>query len=245
MAGAGIDTRSRFDGSGSRVGLQLSGPAGRETLYRGREGRLYVEYGVLDALTGYGSFLYKDVRLEQPSVVYRTRGGGDAALGVRWRLVPGRVPLSVAAEANVPTGYESADNPALGAGQVDATVRALAGVSGGWWYGTADAGYTHRAGRYRDEVVLTAEVGGRAASRYGGRVVLRGVRSLGSTEAMQGTVFDPSLASPRSLVLDTVASVAISRAVSIEAGVSQARTGRNTLAGNTLELGLAWSADVP
>jgi len=60
IAAAGLDTRSRFDREGHRVGFDdLGGTTSLATEYRSREIRIYAEYGASDAVTLYGSLAYR------------------------------------------------------------------------------------------------------------------------------------------------------------------------------------------
>jgi len=240
VAFAGIDTEGRFDGDGERIAFQTSGTIARNGEYRSREIRGYGEYGVLERLTAYGSLTYKRVAVEDLTTVRETYGFSDLDLGGRYRLTPdGLPPVSVAAEARVPTGYSTDDNPALGAGQFDGTVKLLAGVSSAGWYATGDVGWMARGGRYQDQFVGSLEAGGRA-SRYGGRTVLRWAQSVGGEEPA-GLGFDPALASPRMLMLDAALAVETLPGVNLEFALSHVLTGRSALAGNTLEVALVRS----
>jgi len=224
----------------------------RDTEYRGREIRLYGEYGVLEGFTAYGSFTVKQVRITEPlfivpgrvlpESVHQTTGAGDVYLGGRLRLRRGPEPVSLSAEVKIPSGYSARANPSLGTGQADVTLRGLVGASARWIYATADAGWTHRGGPYQDEALFSFEVGGHTLHYYTWRGVIRGVRSVGiSSVALNEAVFDPALASPRSLTLDAVVGDDVLPGLDLEAGISHVLSGRNVLAGNTLEVGLAFS----
>jgi hypothetical protein len=240
----GMDTSSRFDESGARTGLFTRSGGSRPVEYGDREIRGYAELGVSDRVTAYGSLAWKRVRNTQPTAVFETTGPGDLHAGARYGLARGRVPLSVAFELKIPTAYDETDAPALGAGAVDGTARALIGTSWGWGYTTADAGYGVRGGGYRDELLLSGEVGSRFAGPLYGRTVARGVYALGSgstSGAAEREVFDPGLASPRSLVFSGTLGVDVGRGLAIEATFEHAAGGRDALSGNGLELALAYS----
>jgi hypothetical protein len=245
-------TRTRFNADGKKAALEGPGRPERGTEYRDRELRVYGEYGIVDRLTAYGSLAYKRVQLFEPTAIvfggvlpeatHTTSGIGDVILGGRFRILDGRVPVSVAAEVKAPSGYSPSASPSLGNGMVDAAVRGLVGTSAGWIYATADAGWSHRGGSYQDEFLFSAEIGGQLLSRhYFWRGVLRGRRSLGAMESSDLAVFDPSLASPRALELGLVVGEELVSGVHIEAGLSHILSGRNSLAGNALEVGVTWS----
>ena len=242
---AGITSRTRFDAGGARVGLEprftFAAPDGA-TEYRGREARVYVEYGLVERFTTYGSVTLKRVVMDEPVVKSTNSGFGDLIVGGRYRVLRGRVPLSLASELKIPAGYARGSTPSLGAGDLANTVRGLVGASWGWLYTTADAGWTHRTKGYPNEYVYSAEVGGTLPFSLTWRSVVRGVRSTekGSTST-GGPLFDPERASSRYLTLDGVLGIPIFPGLLLESGVSHVLDGRNALAGNTLEIGFAWS----
>jgi hypothetical protein len=242
---AGITSRTRFDAGGERVGLEprftFAAPDGA-TEYRGREARAYVEYGLVERFTTYGSLTWKRVVMDEPVVKSTNSGFGDLIIGGRYRVLGGRVPLSLASELKIPTGYSKDSTPSLGAGDLAHTVRGLVGTSWGRLYTTADAGWTHRTKGYPNEYVYSAEVGGTLPFSLSWRSVVRGVRSTerGSTP-IGGSLFDPERASSRYLTLDGVLGIPIFPGLLVESGVSHLLDGRNALAGNTLEVGFAWS----
>lgn len=249
---ATLESSTRLDDSGSPTGLEASNQPARGTEYRVREIRVYGEYGVAPRLTLYGSSAYKRTRLLEPllivssrvfpAVTHETNGLGDIHLGVRVRVLDGGAPMSVAGEVKIPSGYTVAANPSLGNGEADVTLRGLVGASAGWIYYTADAGWTHRGGRFSDEAGASFELGGRVDNYYSWRGVLRGVRSLGGSLAPLGdALFDPAITSPRSLTLDFAVGAEFLTGIDLEASISHVLSGRNTLAGNTLEAGLVWA----
>jgi hypothetical protein len=245
-------SRVRFDETGEKIGLEPPGSVRHDTEYRAREVRIYAEYGLLSRVTPYGSVAYKRVRIEEPVAVVRPRlvpgvthatdGFGDVYLGSRCRLSGGSIPMSAAVEVKLPSGYSTSANPALGNGEVDVTLRGLVGASIRWLYTTADLGWSQRGGDYQNELVYSAEIGGRfAESFYSWRGVLRGRRALGAVAPSAATTFDPSLASPRLLELSAAVGARVLPQLDVEVGAAQVLTGRNTLAGAVFELALAWS----
>ncbi|TMQ63589.1 MAG: hypothetical protein E6K77_04945 [Candidatus Eisenbacteria bacterium] len=245
---AGITSGTRFDAVGERVGLEprftFGAPDGA-TEYRGREARVYVEYGLIERFTTYGSVTWKRVVTDEPVVKSTNSGFGDLILGGRYRVLRGRVPLSLASELKIPTGYSRESTPSLGAGDLAHTLRGLVGASWGWLYTTADAGWTRRTKGYPNEYVYSAEVGGTLPFSLSWRSVVRGVRSTAQKGMpIGGALFDPERASSRLLTLDGVLGIPIFPGLHLESGVSHVLDGRNALAGNTLEVGFAWSGNL-
>ncbi len=244
IAAAGLDTRTRFDRNGARVAFGEDGDLS-STKYRSRELRLYAEFGASDAVTLYGSAAYKDLAIEQVAASLESNGGSDVYAGVRYRVRAGSVPVSLAGEAKIPTGYDIDEQPALGAGTTDITGRLLVGTSFGKAYATGDVGFVYRSGRYRNEFVFSSEVGSRLFGPIYARTVLRGVRALGAAGAAQpGVVFDPGLSSPRMILLDGTVGLDVGDGVSLEGALSHVLNGRESLAGNTVEISLVmlWGA---
>lgn len=236
---AGINSMSHFDESGRRVAFRSTGSVPLDAVYESRELRAYLEYGLLDRLTLYGSTAYKSLAMDEGRVRRVTSGLGDLGLGGRFRLTGGRIPASVAGEVTVPPGYSTEDNPALGAGEVDVAFRGLVGASWGRIYTTADGGFRLRGGDYQNEIVGSLEAGGRLPGMLGGRCVLRFERSVGaSRRATSGSSFDPVLESPRRLTIGGVLSLEIQPGLELEGTISHVLSGRNALAGNTLEIAL-------
>ena len=237
VAAAGLDTRSRFDRDGNRVGFDDGGGLTRSTEFRSRELRIYGEYGASDAVTIYGSLAYKDLATEQLASRFEARGGGDLYAGVRYRLRDGSVPVSLSIDGKIPTGYDITDQPSLGTGKADLGARLLAGTSFGRAYVTGDAGFLYRSGRYRNEMVFSGEAGTRLPGPIYTRALLRGIHALGrpATED-QGAIFDPGLSSPRELLLVGTVGLDVGDGVSLEAALAHVLNGREALAGNTVEI---------
>lgn len=242
---AGITSRTRFDADGERVGLEprfAFGARDGATEYRTREARAYAEYGLIERFTTYGSLTLKSVVMDEPVVKSTKFGTGDLIVGGRYRVLGGRVPLSLASELKIPTGYSRDSTPTLGAGDLAHTVRGLAGASWGWLYTTADAGWTHRTKGYPNEYVYSAELGGTLPFSLSWRSVLRGVRSTRKVANPNGgSLFDPERASSRYLTLDGALGIPVFPGLMLETGISHVLDGRNALAGNSLEVGFAWS----
>lgn len=247
LAYFGMDTRSRYDESGERIGLYTRSGGGRPVEYGLREVRGYFEFGLGERVTGYGSLAWKQVQNRQPAAVFETTGSGDLNLGARYGFVRGVVPVSAALEVRLPTAYDETDAPALGAGAVDLVGRLLVGTSWGWGYTTGDVGYGIRGGGYRDEFLYDGEVGSRVLGPLYARAVARGIVALGSggsPEMDARDVFDPGLASPRSLILSGTLGCDLGRGLALEASFEHAARGRDALAGNGVEIAFAYTGFV-
>ncbi len=240
----GMDSRSRYDGNGDRIGLYTRSGGSRPVEYGDREIRGYGEYGISDRVTAIGSITWKQLQNRQPTTVFETTGSGDAHVGARIGLHRSTVPLSAEIELKIPTAYDETVAPALGSGSTDAVVRFLAGTSWGKGYAVSDVGYNLRGGGYRDEFRYTGEVGNRLVGPIYGRAVARGITALGSggspAESVRD-VFDPGLASPRSLSLTGTLGCDVGGGLAVEASFEHVAMGREALAGNGLELAFAWS----
>jgi hypothetical protein len=208
--------------------------------YESREARFYGEYGLFDDLTAYGYFALKKVRDIEPTTVFETWGGGDIMLGSRYRIYHGPTPVSVAGEIKFPSGYDTSEQPALGNGETDLTVRMLAGASAMGGYLTADLGFNFRGGAYRNEWLGSLEVGRDITSRLYGRTLVRFSMATGNDDGLDSPLaFDPALVSPSTINWDGAAGFRLAPGLSIEAGLSHVVHGESALAGTTFELAFA------
>ncbi len=117
-----LSTGSLYDA----VGEKQENPAGD---YRDFTANTHVEYGVRDRL---GLLFHIPVRSlsqqyeDTPDLT--TTGIGDFTGGLRYRILDGSFVVSAQGELKLSTGYNaSVTSPALGDGQTDYTIRALAG----------------------------------------------------------------------------------------------------------------------
>jgi hypothetical protein len=117
-----LSTGSLYDA----VGEKQENPAGD---YRDFTANAHVEYGVRDRL---GLLFHIPVRSlsqqyeDTPDLT--TTGIGDFTGGLRYRILDGSFVVSAQGELKLSTGYNaSVTSPALGDGQTDYTIRALAG----------------------------------------------------------------------------------------------------------------------
>lgn len=160
---------------------------------------LYVEYGLLNALTLLGSLPLKHVEQDAEGVsgavdVHgETFGFGDAHLGARVPLRRGRWAAAVEPDLKIPLGGDpgaGTSDPALGTGFADfgAALSIGAGLPRVRGYAQGSVGYRIRGGRTAEETYWDLEVGLEPAQplrvrfRYDG-VDSRGV-GIGSAAAL-------------------------------------------------------------
>jgi hypothetical protein len=238
-----LATRERFDAGGDRVQWDTSGGGFRDARYRDLAAGLYGEFGVARDWNLILSGGWSRLEAEQPSAVFTTFGFTDFTLGVKRALrVRPRFVTSVAAAISVPTGYDTDEYPALGSGETEFGVAALAGTSGNRFWGTAELEYRFRGGIFRDQ--LRGAMGGGFNPRPGlglrGEVRGGAVTGSGSTRATsEGVRFDPTTVDPSHLDLAATVSVAVGKGLAVEGEVRSTVAGENTLAGTRWSLALA------
>lgn len=115
---------------------------------------LYSELGLTSDLTLVVGVPYKRLVVRDDSFRYDNGGLGDLDLGARWAVaplrafLPGGSALAVNARLGLPTGYVRNQTPALGAGNVDATLTLDYGHGWSWAYAQVGAGYRVRTPFY-------------------------------------------------------------------------------------------------
>lgn len=244
--GAGLlTTRERFDANGNRVQWDTSGGGFRDARYRDLGLSLYTEVGVLRGWNAIVAAGWSRLQAEQPSAVFTTYGLTDITLGVKRGLWnPGRAVTSAAVAVTFPTGYETADYPALGSGVTDVSVQALAGASAGVLWGTTEVEYRLRGGGFRNQVRGALGGGWNASRRVGFRAEVRGAAAVGTGDGTYGAGmvrFDPATVNPRYLDAAATASLAAGRGAAVEFEVRSTVAGENTLAGTRWTLAVATS----
>jgi hypothetical protein len=165
---------------------------------------LYVEYGLLDALTLLGSLPLKLVDQDAEGVVGaadvhgETFGFGDAHLGARVPLRRGRWAAAVEPDLKIPlrgSPRAGTSDPALGTGLVDfgAALAIGAGLPRVHGYAQGSAGYRIRGGRTAEETYWDLEVGLEPARLLRVRFRYDGVDSRGTGT---GSAAAPGMAAP-------------------------------------------------
>ena len=130
--------------------------------FTGKQGFLYLEYGLMDRLTLIGQASGGRLASTNRLVRQRTRGIGDVDIGVKYQLTDGPIVLSPFVTLKVPTGYHEDYAPPLGTGEVDLEFRLLAAKSlyPLPLYIGVESGYRIRGGPYSNQIPYFVEVGG-------------------------------------------------------------------------------------
>lgn len=237
-----------YDLEGNRQPLGNSGKFEDIGLY------LYAEYGLSNSLTVIGSLPYKRLEYRTTSLLASSSGIGDIYLGLKYGLSDQPYVLSVQAGVKLAPGYATSPEelggaPPLGDGQTDFELRLLVGkpilTHGGYF--NLDAGYRARSGAPVDEIPLGVEFGYNLSSQLLAVLKLYGVRALA-----EGTgLVDPGLAGEGNLIgsgevedlakLQAQLFFRASQSVGIGLLWEQILVGRNTTAGTTFGVGLAFS----
>jgi hypothetical protein len=126
----------------------------------------YLEYGVLDRLTLFGSVPFKHVSNSNDSnaglPANASSGIGDINIGFKYGLLAQPWVVSVLSGVKLPAYRASNnENPSLGAAQVDGDLGLLVGRSLYPFpvYITGDVGYRLRAGQFANQVIYNFEAG--------------------------------------------------------------------------------------
>jgi hypothetical protein len=228
---ASRSTDEEFDATGGRQAY-FSGLSPAE--YRGRQVRLYGEYGLAPGWTLLGSTAWQSLEVEERAAVWTTRGFSDLRLGVRRRISAATWVSAAVLEVKIPTGYDTADFPGLGSGDVDAALAVEIGRSIGRAWMTGEAGLNRRGGALAEEAFGALQGGLTLAGPLDVRAGLRGRRALTGSDATGS--FDPSRVDARTLDLSGTASWRATPRLAFEVGATHTLSGRRTLTGTE------WSA---
>jgi hypothetical protein len=222
------ETDRRFGLDGSRVPY-LDPAAGfiDDGDYRNQAFRAYGEYGFTDDWTATAAASLEEVRARGHGQALQQTGLSDITLQLKRRLLAAPLVVSALGEVKLPTGYDAAQAPALGTGQVDFGGRLAMGRSLGALYLTAEAGYRVR-GKRADEFPFAIEAGLTVRDQVLLRGELSGAASLRMPAVSGG--FDPASAESRYLS-GGLALVLLGEPLDFVFGVDHALTGRNALAG--------------
>jgi hypothetical protein len=238
-----LSTRERFDENGDRVQWDTSGGGFRNARYRDIALGLYAEVGVARDWNVIVYSGWSFLRARQPTAEFRTFGFGDMTVGVKRSLGRwSRTVASVTGALTFPAGYDAADYPALGSDVVDLSLAGSVGTSGSRLWGTAEAEYRIRGGRFRDQVRGAVGGGWNPHRRVGFRGELRGTLSVGGAAAGgEDLRFDPATVDPSYLETAGTVSWTVGRGLALEGEVRTALTGENALDGTRWSLALATS----
>ena len=205
--------------SGSVFGFE-----GNDSTYAGAGGfrqatlQAYLEYGLDDPFSLVLSLPYMSARLTERSARRSESGAGDAQVGLKLRVLQEPLVVALQAEAKLPLGYDQPNGSLLGDGQKDLALTALAGKSffQGGGFAQGQAGYRFRQGGPADEWAYGIGAGLFTGRRLLWMLDVSVVRGAGAGAIENHTRLGGS------------ATVRISPAFEISAGMSRVIAGRNT-----------------
>ena len=216
---------------------------------------LYAEVGVLEGLhlQTFVPYIFSRNYFEQQEASYANVGFGDTLFAVQWTPVKTKIPWALKLETKIPMydlgaveGPQAIQFPALGDGQVDATL--WGGVGASLYplpiYGLIELGYRHRTAlylgedngrRYKNTAALNGQVG---AMFLEDRVIVaanvNGAFALGEDEVTQSFLtVGPSVA------------VYVWKKFALEATVSPMVYSKNNSPGTTYSLGISYQPSPP
>ncbi|HET9888524.1 MAG TPA: hypothetical protein VFR10_13535 [bacterium] len=238
VSGNGYNSDEEFDLDGNREDLPL------EAEFKDVNFVNYLEFGITDRFTAFGSMTVKHLQSENLVRITKTWGIGDADLGLRGRIIQGKQGVfSAQALARIPTGYDENDAIPLGSGEPEYEGRLLYGRS--LWplfpgYCGAEAGYRWRTGTPEDEFRYLAEIGSDLGKGFYFRTKLDGIMGMET-----GTVLNAS-GNPtvrESYDLGTLYVTAGHRfgTLSLEAEYAPSLYGTTTSAGSTVSLAVSFA----
>ncbi len=254
LSGNYLNTTTEFDSDGNEIDMfaTIEDEDRSDGEFRDVNVSAYVEYGVMDGVTLIGNVAVKNVSsryvLNQDTGSRReidgsTFGLGDLTAGFRYRIAARPVALAIQASAKLPLGYDlepPAGEPPLGNGEGDAEVKALAGYSffPAPVYVTGGVGIRGRGGDAENEMLYEAEIGWSTPALLA-KITVDIVRSRGEIAA--GGDFAAVTGEADYLKLLPGIAALIAEGTWFTADVIHVMDGRNTLAGTTFSIGVAYT----
>ena len=206
---------------------------------------LYFEYGLRDDLGVFGSVNYKEIRRSLTSagvsVGISESGFSDVDLGLRYNLLSGKHVLSAALMAKLPYLYEDDPFFPLGNRQEDLEARILYGRGLHPFYFGFEAGYRWRLEEPGDEVRLLGEAGLSVGNNFYFRTKLDSTNTRGNFSEPAGFGNPAVTPSFDLLKMEFTAGWKIKNSWSVEASYNDLIEGRNTAAGDTLQVAVVWA----
>ena len=157
----------------------------------------YVEYGIIDQLTVFGSIPFKFLEYSENNSWYRSQGTGDVDLGLKYNFYNGDYGVfSAQGLVKIPAFYDVEDIPELGDGQYDVEARLLYGKSlyphipG---YINIEVGYRYRFEEPGDQFRYLIEFGVDIFKGMYGRVKLDGIAGIGNGDDNGAGASNPNL----------------------------------------------------
>lgn len=249
-----LNTKSEFDAGGNEIDMfaTIEDENRTDGEFRDANVSAYLEYGILDGVTLIGQAAVKNVAsryvLVQDTGSRRefdgsTFGFGDFMAGLRYRIAARPVALALQGAVKLPVGYDAeppAPEPPLGNGESDAEVRALAGYSfyPAPVYVTGGVGMRARGGDADNELLYDAEIGLATAS-FLAKISVDVVRSRG--EIVTAGDFGAVTGEADYVKLLPGIAVRVAEEAWVTADVIHVMDGKNTLAGTTFSVGVAYS----
>jgi len=205
----------------------------------------YMEYGIIDKLSVFTSFYYKDLTQEDNYIKYETNGTADFDLGLRYQLYSGKVGIfSVQGMVKVPELYDEDDALPLGNGQYDYELRLLYGRS--LWpiipgYVNLESGYRWRAEEPADEFRYLIEVGSDLGKKFYTRAKLDGLVNAGNGSNKVDNYGNPTATFEYDLTkLDLTVGYKLNTEWGLEIGYTTALWGEATAKGDTWAMALSF-----
>lgn len=254
LSGNHLNTTTEFDSDGTEIDMfaTIEDEDRTDGEFRDVNVSAYIEYGAMDGVTLIGQAAVKNVSsrytLNQDSGSRReidgsTFGFGDFTAGLRYRIAARPVALSIQAAAKLPLGYDvepPTGEPPLGNGEADGEVKALAGYSffPAPIYITGGVGIRGRGGDAENEMLYEVEAG-YSSPRFLAKVTVDVVKSQGEIAAVGD--FAAVTGEADSVKLLPGIAALIAEGTWFTADVIHVMDGKNTLAGTTFSIGVAYS----
>lgn len=249
-----FSTKEQFSLAGVKQPLnsQFSNLADSE--FKDRNFSIYAEYGVTDWFTAIATAPFKSYSstgfnlTDQLDFNNNVTGAGDLFVGGRLRLIADPFKVSLQSMVKLPTGSNESQIP-FGTGNADYEIRLQFGANLPLPiqnYFTADAGYTVRGGQlFNNEVPYYAEFGVFPFHKLILKTTLDGRKSVETISSQAGVI---GQSNESMLIADQdltrlgggiIYSAAPTIQLSLE--YSTIISGKNTLAGRTVTLGIAFT----
>ena len=201
----------------------------------------YLEYGITDSLTFFGSVPYKGLTVKYPTGKVENGGIGDVDLGLRYQLLKqGSLVVSTSLLFKAPYLYSRNEKIPFGNRQEDVEGRLLLGYGlGRYGYLGAEVGYRYRAEAPADEFRYLLEYGFNATDELYLRAKFDGNVSQGNSKAPRSNIANPNLNLAFDLTkLELTTGWKIDKSNAIEFSATPNTSGRNTLKGTNYSV--AW-----
>ena len=250
-----FSTNEQFSLVGVKQPLNLQFTNLADSEFKDRNFSIYAEYGVTDWFTAIATTTFKAYSstgfnlTDQLDFDNNVTGAGDLFVGGRLRLIAKPFKISLQPMIKLPTGSNDSQIP-FGTGNADYETRLQFGASLPLPiqnYFTADAGYTVRGGQsFNNEVPYFAEFGVFPFRKLILKATLDGRKSVDTISSQAGVIGQSNesmLISDQDLTrLGGGIIYSTSPAVQLSLEYSSIISGKNTLAGQTVSLGIAFTS---